>query len=162
MVPDRELQVQSKLSCTPGTEKVGDYFLVNPLSVVHHTNIAQLSVLGIAAGFTSVVRFILWQNSQMWTHCDSCCAVAQCQALRNLFCNELSTNWLDSVGFIDGACEILNNRHCHTKFYKLWIYFCSCYKTTWKLRHLVLLAGPDAYRKSKPVSSLAGGTRHVS
>lgn len=49
MVPDTELQVQSKLSCTPGTEKVGNYFLVNPLAVVCHINAAQLSVLGIAA-----------------------------------------------------------------------------------------------------------------
>lgn len=49
MVPDTELQVQSKLSCTAGMEKVGNYFLVNPLAVVCHINTAQLSVLGIAA-----------------------------------------------------------------------------------------------------------------
>lgn len=49
MVPDTDLQVQSQLSRTPGTEKVGNYFPVNALSVVFHTNIAQLCVLGIAA-----------------------------------------------------------------------------------------------------------------
>lgn len=32
----------------------------------------------------------------------------------------------------------------------------------WKLPHLVLRAEPDAYQKSKPVSSLAGGISHVS
>lgn len=46
---DRELEVQSKLACTPAAEKVGNFFPANPWSVVCHTNIAQWSVLGIAA-----------------------------------------------------------------------------------------------------------------
>ena len=45
----RELQVQSKLACTPATEKVGNYFPANPWSIVCRTNIARWSILGIAA-----------------------------------------------------------------------------------------------------------------
>lgn len=50
-----------------------------------------------------------------------------CQALWNLFCNKLPTNWrLDLVSFIVWACVLFNSSHY--QFYKLWIYLCSCYK----------------------------------